>query len=56
MVGAVAESIGGGALGYQTAFAWLIIVCVLVLGTAMSLKSKAEEQLAAAQHQQAAAG
>ena len=55
MVGAVAESIGGGAAGFQMAFAWLIVVCFLVLATAMSLKSKAAEQLAAAKPQESAA-
>jgi EmrB/QacA subfamily drug resistance transporter len=45
MMGAVAASYGGGATGYQAAFAGLIILAVLVLSTAMTLKSKANEQI-----------
>jgi hypothetical protein len=43
MVGAVAASYGGGATGYQAAFAGLIVLAVLILLTAMTLKSKADE-------------
>jgi hypothetical protein len=49
LVGAVAASYGGGAPGYQAAFAGLIMLAVLVLLTAMSLKSKTAEQFDAAQ-------
>jgi len=49
LMGAVAASYGGGAAGYQAAFAGLIMLAVLVLLTAMSLKSKTAEQFDAAQ-------
>ena len=49
LVGAVAASYGGGAPGYQAAFAGLIMLAVLTLLTAMSLKSKTAEQFDAAQ-------
>ena len=45
MVGAVAAVYGGGAAGYQAAFAGLIILAVLVLFTALTLKSKTDEQM-----------
>jgi MFS family permease len=45
LVGAVAASKGGGEAGYQAAFAGLIGLAVLILLTAMSLKSKTAEQI-----------
>jgi MFS family permease len=45
MVGAVAAVYGGGAAGYQAAFGGLIILAVLVLLTALTLKSKTDEQI-----------
>jgi len=45
MVGAVAASFGGGAVGYQAAFAGLILLAIIILLTAMTLKSKAAEKL-----------
>jgi MFS family permease len=48
MVGAVAASYGGGAVGYQAAFAGLIMLAILILLTAMTLKSKTVEQADAA--------
>jgi hypothetical protein len=45
LVGAVAASYGGGAPGYQAAFAGLIMLAVLILLTAMSLKSKTAEKI-----------
>ncbi len=45
MVGAVAASYGGGAAGYQAAFAGLIMLAVLILLTATTLKSKTDEQI-----------
>jgi len=44
-VGAVAASYGGGAAGYQAAFAGLIMLAVLILLTAITLKSKTDEQI-----------
>jgi MFS family permease len=44
LVGAVAASYGGGAAGYQAAFAGLIMLAVIILLTAMTLKSKMAEQ------------
>jgi len=55
MVGAVAASYGGGAAGYQAAFAGLIVLAVVILLTAMSLKSKADEQMDTAHPQESAA-
>jgi MFS family permease len=45
LVGAVAASKGGGAAGYQAAFAVMIVLAVLILFAAMSLKSKTAERL-----------
>ena len=45
LVGAVAASKGGGAVGYQAAFAVMIVLAVMVLFTAMSLKSKTAERM-----------
>ena len=45
MVGAVAATYGGGAAGYQAAFAGLIMLAVLILLTALTLKSKTDEQI-----------
>lgn len=44
MVGAVAASYGGGAAGYQAAFVGMIALAIIILFTAMTLKSKAAEQ------------
>jgi MFS family permease len=52
LVGAVAASYGGGVAGYQSAFAGLIVLAVLILLTAMTLKSKTAEQLDIAQPQE----
>jgi MFS family permease len=52
LVGAVAASYGGGVAGYQSAFAVLIVLAVLILLTAMTLKSKTAEQLDIAQPQE----
>jgi len=43
MVGAVAATYGGGAAGYQAAFTGLIMLAVLILLTATTLKSKTDE-------------
>ena len=44
IVGAVAASVGGGAVGYQAAFTGLVGLGVLILIVVMSLDSKAVEQ------------
>ena len=44
IVGAIAASVGGGALGYQTAFTGLVAIGILVLLVTLSLNSKAVEQ------------
>ena len=56
MVGAVAASYGGGVAGYQAAFVGMIGLAVLTLLTAVTLKSKTDEQTDTAQPQKAAAG
>jgi MFS family permease len=53
LVGAVAASIGGGAAGYQAAFAGLIVLSLLILFTAMTLKSKSAEKIDGGQPQEA---
>ena len=55
LVGAVAASKGGGAIGYQTAFAGLIGLAAVILLTSMTLKSKAEEQFDATEPQESTA-
>ena len=55
LVGAVAASYDGGEAGYQAAFAVLVMLGVLILLTALSLKSKTDEQMAAKQPQESAA-
>ena len=54
LVGAVAASQGDGVLGYQAAFASLLILALFVLLTALSLKSKADELMDTAPAQQPA--
>jgi MFS family permease len=44
MVGAVAASYGGGAAGYQAAFVGMAVLAVIILITAMTLKSRAAER------------
>jgi MFS family permease len=44
IVGAVAASKGGGTIGYQAAFAGLVVLALLIALTAMTLKSKTEEK------------
>lgn len=46
IVGGVAASLGGGALGYQTAYASLAVIVVLMFLMGLALKSKTAEQLA----------
>jgi MFS family permease len=55
MVGAVAASYGGGAAGYQAAFAGLILLAVVIFLTSTTLKSKADEQMDTAQPQESPA-
>jgi MFS family permease len=45
LVGAVAASMGGGTVGYQAAFVGLVMLAVLVLLMAMTLKSRATERI-----------
>ena len=45
LVGTVAASYGGGVAGYQAAFGGLIGLAVMILLSAMTLKSKAAEQM-----------
>jgi hypothetical protein len=44
VVGAVAASLGGGAIGYQAAFTGLVILGGIILLMVMMLNSKATEQ------------
>jgi EmrB/QacA subfamily drug resistance transporter len=46
VVGAVATSLGGGEIGYRAAFGGLVMLAVFILLTAMTLKSKTDEQAA----------
>ena len=46
IVGGVAASLGGGTVGYQTAYAALAVIVVLMFMMGLTLKSKAAEQLA----------
>lgn len=55
LVGAVAASKGGGAIGYQAAFAWLVVLAVVVTLTAMTLKSKTAEMIDTDEPQESAA-
>jgi MFS family permease len=45
LVGAVATSRGGGTVGYQAAFVGLVLLSVLILLMAMTLKSRATERI-----------